>query len=559
VKHPGVRWVIDSVRSSLLLVLLLLISAQASRAQDAGIAAFYRTGPLTTVDREKGAVNKYSTSGSGTSIEHVFGIGPAIDLPIGGALSLNSSLSVGLVNGSFVSDPYFASDSLDRRHFEVATSATLLEWAAAMQLRTGPLEFNLGPLWDLFLARSQTITQVIENSIRGEDTSSTTTSATVGRLALGFSAGYAIPILTRPTLAATVRYDPYVNRYRPIGDALQFGVRLTIPFRSHVEHRDTSLNANPSQARDVRDRNREATVTPPISLLVDGRDLLQDSTLPVGVTYSPRQMYEELPLAIPVDSLRLLNASEAATWTERAVGFGDDLRHDVLNVVASRCRSIPRSRLLLECDSYSWLKLSRYIRVTWKDSVSWLPSNRSRGWVRISASDAVTLLPLAKRVVERSVTVPRIVVERGMGTGGYELTIASGADTLLRKVETRSDNDNSITQLPATMKIDAPLSVHVASNAWSISRTLRLVPKTSDTAASQIEIILHQSHGDALVLTNRDALLRKIQAATSVKVSTSSRLDGEAATVLQRLRQPSDDNAAPGEEWTIRIEGTLPD
>lgn len=539
------------MRSSILLFCTLFLSAGSAAAQDVALSAFYRTGALTTIDREKGAVNTYSTSGDGTSLENVIGLGPSFDLALSPQLGITTSLNAGLVNGSFVSNPYFVTDSLDRRHFEVATSATLIEMAAAFRLRPGPFEIALGPIWDLFLGRSHEITLVAENAVRGQDSTSKADLPSVGRIALTFEAGYSLPIFTRPTIAATARYDPYVNRFRPIGDALQFGLRLTIPFRAG-DPVDSAL----VQSAHVRAPDANTPVAP-VRLMVDGRNIVQDSTLPVTVTYLPRQQYEELPLVVALDSLRFLTRSEAATWAERDVPFGAALTRDALNVVASRVRTMSHSRLLLECDSMSFLKLASYARTVWQDSVSWIPSRTLKGLVRISANDPVTLLPLAKRVVERSVTVPKIVVERGKGMGSYELTIVSGSDTLLRKVQSGEGSDNSVTQLPAIVQMQQPLSVTIAGDGWSVSRTLTLAPRASDTAVGRIEVALHPSHGNASVLKNRVALLKKLQGATSVTVHVTGTLDAEAEQLLQQL--PPDRTSTPTVgDWTIRLEGALP-
>jgi hypothetical protein len=522
------------------------------RGQSLGAQALYRFGTLTTVDREPGAVNRFSASGAGTSLEQVFGAGLSLEYILLPSLSLKSSLCVGALMGSFVSDSYRSFDSTRQQHFEVASSALVFEAAAVPTFKFGQVRLGVGPVFDLFALRSSTVKE-ISDDLRGTTTDSSIANkpATIGRFAAAAELGYELPFAMHPAVMASIHYDPYVNRFRPFAEALQIGVGIQVPFFTEGQSQEpASVQSESVQSGSVQ----SGSVQPgsPINVRFGDRDLSQDSVLPVSVSYIHRQIYEELPLSFPVDSIQYLARDAATRFSEIEPEVVASMDRQVLNILAARMKSRPAAILTLSGGPTATRKAAQYLHDIWQvsnhvriDSVS---DDRH---IHVTSDDAVLLLPVSRQVIERSVTLPRIVVSTG-DSEAYDLVIAADRDTLLHKFGLAGVPDNSITTLPANIDLNKPLRVSVSRGRNVYTHYVTLRPFDYQASQSEIEVAFRPSHSDTLVLRNRALLFGKLQGRV-LSVRVDGQPDGEATLILQRFGFAQDLGTTDSAEWRVRI------
>jgi hypothetical protein len=435
-----------------------------------------------------------------------------------------------------VSDVYSMPDSSGLQFFGVNTSATVFEFSAAPMVRTGALSFSLGPVFDIFFARVRTVEEVPVYATRSNLGPSTTIrSAAIGRLALAMSAGVEVPVYNRPTIAASLRYDPYVNRFRPLADALQWGAELRIPLVS--DDRD-SETAPPAEVEAAAPR-----------IVVGGRELDREAVLPVDIQYRIEQRYDELPLRIPLDSVTRLSMEAVSAFSEQAL-TPQTLARNALNVLASRARRTGEV-VTLSGDTAALAPLRSYLESVWHVRAR-LSSRSVRGNdVDISGNSAVLLLPVSRSVVERQSTIPPIVVEKG-DTAGYRLLISSGPDTLLRRT-VRSGSDNSVTELPAHIDLERPLTVTLIEGTHQVVRTIHFEEGVSDTVSRELAITFRPSYNAPALAPTRAQLLEKLLHTRILSATLSGSRDTEADDLLVRLGSVPVTAVSSPAPWTLTV------
>jgi hypothetical protein len=162
------------MRVRLLWVVIVCVCGACSiRAQTVQIEPVltYEYGYPLTIERSPGIINKFRTSGAGTSFNHTFGLGAALQIPdlFSDQFGIAPRMEYRFGSGQFASEPFVAIQDdtanmprVTGEHFEVRSSTQSIDFTLPLECSTADFGIGFGPWCNVELSRSIVGTELID-------------------------------------------------------------------------------------------------------------------------------------------------------------------------------------------------------------------------------------------------------------------------------------------------------------------------------------------------------------------------------------------------------------
>lgn len=194
-------------------------SASAQTAQFEPVLSYEYGYPLA-IERSPGIINKFRTSGLGTSYNHTFGIGAALRMPdlFSSGIGLAPRLEFRLGLGKFSSEQFRVSQFdtggqpvMANEHFEVRSTTQSIDLTLPVEFSTSSVGFGIGPWTSVEFSRKITGTEYIDSppGISFDDGSISREFASGDTISVShLHAGIEADLLFRMPLSKTLSFEP---------------------------------------------------------------------------------------------------------------------------------------------------------------------------------------------------------------------------------------------------------------------------------------------------------------------------------------------------------------
>jgi hypothetical protein len=557
---------------SALVFLAALVPLVASAQNHWGAFIEYRNGVLQEVDRTPGAINKFHTSGTGTSNENRFGGGISYEqfFSDSTAFSLSYGLSYQYMSSGFTSDPYnsVVGTTATTNRFDLKSTGNFIGISAMPSYSASGWRFGAGLWLHQLFGFSQDVTEHIISPSGATFPDGATTSATHESSPAGSGTEFGFRFAVGKTFDLG-SFHPEIQLFTDltpssvsdIGFFSSFapGISISVPFGA----KEKEVEAPPL-----------ATSVPLLLLRFDGRALRTSDTIGVAIQERSIREYIELNMRPEREALHylaklhLLAKEEADRFDPLALARKGKAAADseVINILGWRLRELQTATLVIEGKKSDVEFAAEYLHSIWniRDEHIAKIFNEALATLRFSSQDARIMLPLALRWVEIEDHLSPLTMEMPERIDArLAVRLSQDNEQLLeRDYEAGADVSKGLNLILAKLDTKKPLYLALiktdSSGDHEIARdTVYLREEHNEKPQEVLRIVFAGSGGDSVIIRSRDLLFSKLSGFHNSNLIISGTPDAEARELIARLepyftKKERAETTAPG--WTITVE-----